>query len=270
MTNRYEQRQEARRERLENAADKAANKSNHHHQAARGAVDGIPFGQPILVGHHSEGRHRAAIRRHDSNMRQAVEADRHAQELQRRANAVGTGGISSDDPQAVEKLREQLESAKVSQEVMKKANAILRKKAASDEQKAGELEALGLSQAQAAQILRDGPFPRYALTNNGANMRRIEQRIAELEAMAARQDKEIQGPGYIYREDTEENRVMFVFPGKPDDETRAKMKMEGFKWSPSRDGKPYVRKMTPNALSVARWVREWLDKKAEKDSQKTT
>ena len=270
MTNRYEERQEARRERLENAAEKASSKSNQHFQAARSAVEHIPMGQPILVGHHSESRHRGALRRHDTNMRKAVDEDHRAQELNRRAEAVGTGGISSDDPQALVKLREQLESAKASQETMKKANAILRRKATTDEQKTRELVALGLTQALAAQILRDGDFPRYALTNNNANARRIEQRIAQLEALASRQTKEIQGPGYIYREDTEENRVMFVFPGKPDEETREKMKREGFKWSPSRDGKPYVRMLTPNALAVARWVREWLDKKAEKDSHSTT
>jgi len=33
----------------------------------------IPMGQPILVGHHSEGRHRRDLKRIDSGMRKAIE-----------------------------------------------------------------------------------------------------------------------------------------------------------------------------------------------------
>ena len=64
-----------RRERLERKlekrqewAEKAEARSTARYKAARAAVENIPFGQPILVGHHSERRHRAAIARSDANM----------------------------------------------------------------------------------------------------------------------------------------------------------------------------------------------------------
>lgn len=43
-------------------------------QAERRILDGIPAGQPILVGHHSEGRHRRDLARADNHMRKGLEA----------------------------------------------------------------------------------------------------------------------------------------------------------------------------------------------------
>lgn len=62
--------QSAAGERSERLADRAASEQRRgedRSQAARDAVVGIPLGQPMLVGHHSERRHRAAIARSDSN-----------------------------------------------------------------------------------------------------------------------------------------------------------------------------------------------------------
>ena len=42
-----------------------------------------------------------------------------AQEAERRAASVGSGGISSDDPEAVVKLRERLAELEAEQEAMK-------------------------------------------------------------------------------------------------------------------------------------------------------
>lgn len=275
MTNHYEERQQARKESLENRADKARTASGEAHQAARRAVEAIPMGQPILIGHHSEGRHRGALRRYDSNMRKSIEADEKAQHLARKAAAVGTGGISGDDPEAIQKLRAELESLQTSQATMKKANVIIRSKTKTSEQKAVELIALGFSpeKAQSIQVPdfcgRVG-FPSYVFTNNGGNMRRIEKRIEELAALAARPAQVIQGAGYTYKEDREENRIMFTFDGKPDEETRKALRGAAFKWSPSREGKPYVRKITGNALAAARYLRAKLDKMAENSEELTT
>lgn len=56
--NPYEAKQEARRERLVIAAGRASAESVERYNAASKMAEVIPFGQPILVGHHSERRDR--------------------------------------------------------------------------------------------------------------------------------------------------------------------------------------------------------------------
>ena len=68
--------------------------------------------------------------------------------------------------------------------------------------------------------------------------------------------KEEQAEGYTYREDPEENRVMFIFDGKPAENVRQLLKSHGFKWSPTRGA--WVRQITGNALFAARCVRQGL------------
>lgn len=71
-------RMEGRAERLEARAERKAGESDARYQAAHRIADGIPMGQPILVGHHSERRHRRDIERMHTNMRASVEADKEA------------------------------------------------------------------------------------------------------------------------------------------------------------------------------------------------
>jgi hypothetical protein len=59
---------------------------------------GIPFGQPILVGHHSERRHRATIERADRAMRRGVEASREAEGARNGAAAAAANLRRADDP----------------------------------------------------------------------------------------------------------------------------------------------------------------------------
>jgi hypothetical protein len=55
----YEARRAARIDRLHARAEKARTESASAEQQARRMADVIPLGQPILVGHHSEGRERS-------------------------------------------------------------------------------------------------------------------------------------------------------------------------------------------------------------------
>ena len=66
--NSYELRQAERKERLATRADRLQAEANGRFSRAHSIADGIPFGQPILVGHHSEKRHRADLARIDNNM----------------------------------------------------------------------------------------------------------------------------------------------------------------------------------------------------------
>lgn len=70
---------EHRAEGHERAAVKAAAESEARWDAFRGIADGIPLGQPILVGHHSERRHRRDIARMDGHLRKSFEANRVAE-----------------------------------------------------------------------------------------------------------------------------------------------------------------------------------------------
>lgn len=81
-------RAEARQSRFAVYSDNAAARSRQRHQAARDAVKHIPPGQPILVGHYSEKRHRADLKRFDTNMSKAVEESDRAKYWERRAQAV--------------------------------------------------------------------------------------------------------------------------------------------------------------------------------------
>lgn len=255
--NAYEQKQEARRERFERKAERLTEQSAAVHAEAHRMADAIPFGQPILIGHHSESRDRNYRAKITRKFGQSFALQDKAKHYASKAAGVGTGGISSDDPDAIEKLRDELAHIEQAQHKMKAANKIIRKG------NIAELAELGLTADQIAKITtpdymgRVG-FPSYALSNNNAKARRIAQRIKELEAAKDRADVEAEGNGYTYREDTTENRVMFVFLGKPDAETRALLKRYAFKWSPSRNA--WVRQLTNAGIYAASQVRAALNK----------
>ena len=69
----YEDRKEARIERLEEKAAKAEEKSMKQYQNMRRISENIPFGQPILVGHHSEKHARKDVERINNHMRKCCE-----------------------------------------------------------------------------------------------------------------------------------------------------------------------------------------------------
>ncbi|MFJ5927974.1 DUF3560 domain-containing protein [Kitasatospora sp. NPDC092948] len=66
-------RAEHRAERHEELSGNAAGRSDAAYRGARAIGDGIPFGQPVLVGHHSERRHRRDLERIDNGMRRSIE-----------------------------------------------------------------------------------------------------------------------------------------------------------------------------------------------------
>jgi hypothetical protein len=270
--NSYEQKQEARRARLEAAADRAEARSNTHYERAdlREEKSGIPLGQPILVGHHSERRHRRAIERADNAMRKSIEEDKRAKELRGKAASVGLGGISSDDPDAVDKLKEKLAKAEKSQSDMKAMNRVVRKwnkKGVTHETEGADFDAYAaalsdinpaFSPAAARELIKPqwgnaGPigFAPYQLSNNNAEISRLKKRIASLEKARDKETKHHSFQGVCdVIENVEENRVQFIFDGKPSAEVRGIMKSHGFRWAPSQGA--WQRQMTGNALYAAR------------------
>lgn len=251
--NAYEERQEARRQRYLDRASTATNEAQTLHDRAHKMAECIPFGQPILCGHHSEQRDRNFRAKIHNTFGKAFATQEKAEYYREKAASVGTGGISSDDPDAIVKLKEKLASLERSQETMKAANACIRKK-----DLAG-LEKLGFTQQQIIEITtpdymgRIG-FASYSLSTNNANIRATKKRIEQLERAAQAQDKKVEYDGFTYLE--EDNRAQFVFPEKPEEKIRKMLSDNAFRWSPTRGA--WVRKLTGYGKYAAQRVIESL------------
>lgn len=237
----YEERKQARIDALRARAEQAHSEAGRLIQAGDDALSLIPLGQPILIGHYSERGDRAYRGRALSKIERGMELQQHARELDRRAeSAAKNRAISADDPDAPEKLRAKLANLEKTQATMKAANRIVQSKPKNErtDAKMAELEAMGFSAGRAAQLFEPDfcgrvGFAGYELTNNNANIRRLRERLTELEASAGAETRETQHDGFTVREDADLNRVQILFPGKPDEGTRALLKSRGFRWAPS-------------------------------------
>lgn len=270
--NNYEAKQAARRERLLNQAEKARGEAAESGEARRRMSDRIPMGQPILVGHHSERRHRRDIKRIDQAFSKQHEAYEKAQQLERRAAGVGRGGVSSDDPDAIAKLRVQLASDEASRDAGKAVNKLIGAAVRKAKKAAGEdgnldyeaiVRGLNLGAADeramvaACRVYQGYRAPKYDFANVGANIRRLKARIAELEAAAEAPEAEaIEGVGFRIEQDKDARRVRIYFDGKPDAKTRAFLKSEAFCWAPTVG--VWQRQLTANGIAAAQRIAGWL------------
>jgi hypothetical protein len=83
-----EQRLTHRAERHEHRAERLEQESDAQYETSRRLVENIPFGQPILVGHHSERGHRRTLERSARAMDRSVAAERGSQEAARLAEGL--------------------------------------------------------------------------------------------------------------------------------------------------------------------------------------
>lgn len=235
----YGDRSEIRRDRLLKQSASIKAESGRVLASAKSRADSIPLGQPILVGHHSEGRDRNFRAKIHSDMGKAYALEDKAAELLNQARAVGSA-IASDDPEALTKLQVKLKVAKHAHAVMVAANKAIR---AHKGDQAAAIAAIvkttGMLEENARVLLRpdfgDGMgFASYALSNSKAEIFRIERRIKEIEhAMQGVDVERVLASGVTYREDVALNRVMMIFGYKPDSAAREILKGRGFRWAPS-------------------------------------
>jgi len=191
-----------RRERLERKqerrlewADSRAAKANQEWE--RGDLSeeksGIPFGQPILVGHHSEGKHRRAIERAENAMRRAHEHSEKAKEHAEKAQNIQRQldrSIFSDDDNAVQELE-----ARIAEREAQAARIVEYNKSARTAAKAGEKHGnlSLLDEAQKRDLLetlrvcpyhsRPGaPMPGYVLSNLRGRINADRERLERIKA----------------------------------------------------------------------------------------
>lgn len=172
--------------------------------------------------------------------------------------------IKSDDERAIEKLEEKLEDMKKLQEDMKAANKALRLK----DKEAGndQLREMGYSE-EAIEELRKPDYigrigyPDFQLSNNNANIHRVEERLKRLKAVKERGSSEQEYKTFKAVENTEAMRYQIIFDGKPEADIRTLLKSNGFKWAPSQGA--WQRQITGNGKYAFNRVVEKLKEMEE-------
>jgi hypothetical protein len=225
--NRQEKRQ-ARIERFRELAAKADKESDQSFEQATKMADFIPFGQPILVGHHSERGDRAYRSKIHNKMNKGVELMHKSKYYEEKAEAAENNtSIYLEDDNSIEKLTEKVEKLSKLQETMKATNKILFSKRTSELQKVEALQELGYSESSAIKVMQPGcynqiGFESYQLTNNNARLKTAKERLEKAINLKSTESSEI-----------EINRLQLFFNGKPSDEIRSELKHSGFRWTPS-------------------------------------
>lgn len=264
---------ESRAERVERIESKALSRAERASEEAAAAdrafhsiADHIPFGQPILVGHHSEKRHRRDIERMQSSLHKAANASRKAAHYRGVARGAEHTGISIQDTDARELLAEKVAKLERKQEAMKAANRIIRSKPRNlpaDAKVAKLCEALPITEETARRMFEPDfcgrvGFPSYMLSNNNANIRRCRERLAELDRVEAIREENlflsgsVDGLEYEISIDRPDGRVYAEFSGKPSKDVCKLCRRSGFKWSPKRGR--WVRMLNEAGLHAGRYL----------------
>ena len=172
-----EERRKRRIERYKELSLKAQERSSQYSNSNANRILQIAPGQPILVGHHSEKRHRKLIKKAQDDIRKSIEEDNKSNFYKERAeNAENSKVIYSDDPQAIIKLKEKLER---------------------------------LENEKASIKARE--HSTWELTNIGATIRETKKRIERLEKLENIEFQEINFENGKVIHNKEINRIQFLF-----------------------------------------------------------
>ena len=253
MKHNFEERRQHRLDHAHEQAEKNEKLSDDLYNQAKSMAAAIPFGQPILIGHHSERSDRAYRERIHNTLGKAFATQEKADYYERKAATIENNtAIFSDDPEAIQKLKADLQHLKDEHAFIKAANPLIKK---------GDKETfltLPLAtEAMWTELTTPGytgkiGFASYALSYKRAEIRRVEDRIALLEKMANRPTSETVINGVTLVENVEANRVQLKFPGIPSEEVRQKLKSHGFRWC--RTESAWQRHLTPWAIHIARGI----------------
>lgn len=155
-------------------------------------------------------------------------------------------------------MQEKLANAEKLQTVMKGCNKIIRSKKLSESEKAAKIkEEHNLTDEKIREIftpnyLGDIGYEPWRLSNNNANIQRMRQRVVELQRKETTQTSEIDFDGGTITDNAEDDRIQIDFDAKPDSETRAALRGEGWRWAPSVA--LWQRQRTPQAIESARRI----------------
>lgn len=220
----YEERKERKIERYQELAEKSREDSKQHHKHYENMSAGVPFGQPILVDHYSANTMRNRYKKMNNAIDKSIESDKKAKYYEDKIDTIENNkSISLDDPQATAKLQDKLERLE-------------------NERK----------------NIKARPHSTWELQNIGAEIRRIKDRIKQIEELEELQFNDIKFTGGKAILNKEVNRIQILFDDKPSEEVRDILKHRGFKWS--RYEKAWQRLFNKNSIYATNRAIEEIEK----------
>ena len=177
------------------------------------------------------------------------------QNLLYKIQGVGTAGISSDDDNAIDKLKSKLAAAEETHANWKNQNKHYKKHGTmvgypnmtDDEAKRID------NKIKTGYSWEQCPSPKWCLSNSSAEIRRLKGRIAELEKKQNEPTPEgwqFEGGSVSVNRDI--NRLQIFFDEKPSESMRHELKSNGFRWAPSHGC--WQRQWNLNAIYAARRI----------------
>lgn len=169
--------------------------------------------------------------------------------------------ISSATTNELDKAVSDLHRVERAQKMMKEANAIIRSKKNVQERLVKEA---GFSETEAENLLKGDfrgrvGFSSYALTNNNANLKRLQDRVKMLQkkvegakAAATGGAEKYSFENGFFEVNYEADRVQIFFEGMPTAQQKNDLKRNGWHWSYTN--KAWQRKITPQAIRNAEYL----------------
>jgi len=230
-----------RRERLERRIEKrqqwaasAEAKAEREYKTSQSLVEGIPMGQPILVGHHSEKRHRRTLDRSWNALGRSVEQTRKAEMHESKAANLESAldrTIFSDDTNAVEALEARIAEREAEREHMKVINKLFKKADIEGLKALGvDYEELRTRLAALGSYFGQAPHMPFELQNIGQRIQGDKKRLESIKAQQKRTAKAEASENGVTVEQCGEGYCRVIFAEKPDRSILNALKAAGFYW----------------------------------------
>lgn len=244
-----------KKERYAELAQKHSEKADSRYEAFKAIGDGIPMGQPILIGHHSERKHRADLKRMDNHMKklgQHLEASKH---YERKIESLENNrALFSNDPELLEKVSDRLTELIKLRDAYKAFNKTWKKYGLEKamEEWPGDKEEMRKNIAVYESFsMRNKKLPGFMLTNLNAKIRRYQNKKEWAEKIETKAPEGFNVGNVQVK--FEEGYWKVFFESIPSEETRSKLKRSPLVLKWSRNQMAWVRKHTESC-------NEWFKK----------
>lgn len=229
------ERLEAKVEKRRKWAQKAGKRSDAAYAQSSNIVSGIPLGQPILVGHHSEGRARRDMERSNNAMSRSCAESKLAKHHESKADGLESmlnSAVFSDDDNAVEALEARIEHNEKIRDRMKSINALYKKGNVAGLAEIGvDYNQIKVNLATAGPYWGSAPHLPFELTNLGARIRTDKERLKTVKDQQERTEAARSSESGIAIEYYPNGYSKITFSEKPDRSVIDELKAAGFWWN---------------------------------------